>query len=392
MPHSQINRYLVRETLIPGLLCLAVFTLLLMAGRFVQLADLVISKGVALTDILRLLAALFLPMLTIIMPLAFLMGTMLGFGRLCADSETVALKANGIGLLGMARPVFALATACAVLTLLLGFWGAPWGKRAFRSTLYDITSKQASVILQSQVFLKQFSNMVLYTNSLDERSGEMAGVFIVEQQAAEPLLIFAESGRVHSDPQQQTVSLQLHNGVIHRQGGNQNNDAYQVIGFTDYEIAPNLSRSLAAASKSRRKTNEMSLGELWGLADGSSGPAWAARAELHSRLCAPLAPLLFALFALPFSTFSQRSGRGGGFLVGLLIYLAYYLTISLAETLTTGIGATPLLTFWGTHFLLFALGIYLLRQSALERPSAAVVWLDYGALIIKRYRGRDAHT
>ena len=42
------------------------------------------------------------------------------------------------------------------------------------------------------------------------------------------------------------------------------------------------------------------------------------RAELHRRLALPVAPLLFALVGLPLGIHSSRSGRGGGFALGLL--------------------------------------------------------------------------
>jgi lipopolysaccharide export system permease protein len=135
----------------------------------------------------------------------------------------------------------------------------------------------------------------------------------------------------------------------------------------------------------------MGMAELWRIASGESDTNRAARGELHSRLCAPLAPLLFALLAVPFSTYSQRSGRGGGFIVGLAIYLGYYLLISLAEILTDEGGIAPLLTFWLPHLLLFAAGVSLLRQSILERPVALLVWLDLCAGRIKRFRERHAH-
>jgi lipopolysaccharide export system permease protein len=392
MSPSLINRYLARELLVPSLACLFVFTLVLLAGRLVQLAELVIGKGVALVDILLLMATLLPQMLVIIVPLALLMGIMLGFGRLSADSETVALKAGGVGLLAMARPVLLLAAGCALLTLVLSCWAAPWGKRAFRATLFAITSKQASIGLQPHVFQKQFSNLVLYANDLDPRSGTMSGVFIVEQQTEGPLLILAESGRVHSDPQQQSVTLQLHNGVIHRQQGGGQGDGYQVIGFASYGITPDLTKSLAAETGPRKVSRkEMSLRELWHAAEADTDASPAARGELHRRLSAPLAPLLFALLALPFSTFSQRSGRSGGFIVGLVIYLAYYLLVSLGETLTAEGNLPPLLTFWVPHLLLFAVAVYLLRQSALERPVAVLGWLDRCALHIKRFRERHAH-
>jgi lipopolysaccharide export system permease protein len=392
MPRALINRYLFRELVAPTLVCLLVFTLALTAGRAVQLAELVIGRGVALTDVLRLLATLLPPLLVVIIPLAFVMGIMLGFGRLSTDSETIALKASGVGLAAMARPALLLAVGCALLTLLASFWAAPWGKRVFRSTLFDITRKQANIGLQSQVFLKQFSNLVLYTNDLDPHSGEMSGVFIVERQPDSPLLIFAESGRVYSDPQQQTVTLQLHNGVIHRQKTANRDDSYQVVGFATYEISPDLSQALTAESASRKVSRkELGMTALWARAGEDTEQAREARGELHRRLCAPLAPLLFALLALPFSTFSQRTGRGGGFVVGLAIYLAYYLLISLAETLTAEGGVAPLLTFWVPHLLLFAAGAYLLRQSAQERPVALLSWFDLCVGHVKWFRERYAH-
>ena len=392
MSRTIINRYLTRELLTPFALCLLVFTIVLLAGRLVQLAEMVIGKGVGLSDVMRLLLTMLLPLLEIIIPLAFLMGIMIGFGRLSADSETIALKATGNGLLDMARPVFILAIACSAAALLTSGWLTPWGKRALRATLYDITSKQVSLNLQRQVFIKQFNDMVLYANDLDGRSGEMYGVFIVEQQPEGQMLITAESGRVHSDPEQQAVVLQLRDGVIHRQPGDPGSDNYQAIGFDTYELRPNLSKALPAVKKQKQNCGEMPFSELFALAADGSDKSWAARGELHRRFTAPLAPLLFAIFALPFSVFSQRSGRGSGFVVGLLIYLTYYMMVSLAEILTAKIKVTPLVTLWGIHLVLFLMGAYMLRQAAHERPSVLVIWADRCAEAIRKKMRRHAHA
>ena len=98
MSRNQINRYIIKEILSPTLLCLLIFTMVMVMGRAFKLADLIISKGVSLIDILILLATLLPTSFTISLPLAFLMGIMIGMGRMSADSETVALKAAGIGL------------------------------------------------------------------------------------------------------------------------------------------------------------------------------------------------------------------------------------------------------------------------------------------------------
>lgn len=390
MSPSLINRYLAREVLVPTAICLVIFTLVLVAGRLVPLADLVIGKGVAVGDILRLLGTSLPPLLVIIIPLSFLMGIMLGLGRLSADGEIVALKAGGIGLAAMARPVLLLAALCSVLTLVASVWLTPWAKREFLATLFDITSKQVGIGLQPQVFFKQFKDLVIYAEALDARSGELEGVFIVEQQEGVPLLFFAERGILHSNPQEQSVTLQLRNGSIHRQRSSE--DIYQVIGFSTYEISPSTAELSAAPKRKGPKPGEVATAELWELAGGDSGAARQARGELHGRLSAPLAPLLFALLALPFSTFSQRSGRGGGFVIGLLIYLGYYLLTSLAKILTVEVSLHPLLGCWLPHLLCFAAAAWLLRQSALERPAPLLAWSEQCIRALHKLKARHAHS
>lgn len=394
MSRNLINRYLIRELLTPIILCLLVFTLVLMTGRMVQLADLVINKGVDAASLLTLLSTLLLPFMAIALPLAFLMGSLIGLGRLSADNETTALRATGVGLMEMARPVFAIALVCALLTAMVAMWAAPWGKRTFKTTLLEMTRSKASISLQKHLFIKQFKNLVLYTDHIEERSGQMTGIFIVETQGGKgPLVIFADSGRLVSNPQEQSITLQLRNGSMHRQEADASAGAYQVIRFNRYEIRPDLGAAMAAPKFAQRiSPNELTMTSLWQAAQAGDDRGWAARAELHGRLCAPLAPLLFALFILPFAMQTQRSGRSGGFTAGLLIYLTYYLLTSAAATLATGLHIHPVFSFWALHLVFLLTGIYLLRQSALERPSRLLIGIDNGVLFIKQRLGRrNAH-
>ncbi|TLM68986.1 MAG: YjgP/YjgQ family permease [Deltaproteobacteria bacterium] len=404
MPSTLINRYLLRELATPTLLGLLVFTLVLIAGRMVQLADLVINKGVSFGDIATLLVATLPPFLSISIPLAFLMGIMLGMGRLSADNEIIALKTAGIGLSRLARPVIILALASSIVTALMSWWLAPWGNRTFRTTLFDITSSKASVALQPQTFVKQFDNMVFYADGVDPRSGEVLGVFIVENQERGILTITAERGKLTTDPEQQLITLSLYNGHLHREnretadkakvkpaakGKDQPGDSYQVIRFSRYDIRPAIAATPTDKEAAEAKPKDLGLAELLSQADGSDRKNTLARAELHRRFCTPLAPLVFALLALPFSTHLSRSGRGSGFIFGMAIYLAYHFLISLAETLTGEAGFSPVYSFWLIHAALAGAGLYLVRLANLERPIPLLVWLDIlvvkTTLLLKRH-------
>jgi lipopolysaccharide export system permease protein len=382
IPH--IHRYIIREVISPTLLCIAIFTLVMVMGRAFSLVDLVINHGVSPADILVLLATLLPACLSTSLPLAFLMGIMIGFGRLSADSETVAFKAAGIGLARMARPVILLAVVFAFLSGATDLWVQPWGFRAFAAKSFEIARQKVTIGLQPRVFMNHFKNLVIYPNDIDYRSGQLQGLFIVEKQPGSTSWIFADSAAILSDAESQTVTIRLHDGVIHRQETGAD-DGFQLIHFSDYDIRPELSAN-SEAGRRLMKPKEMPTGKLWSSLNNAADPSNSRklRAELHARLISPLAPVLFALFGLPFSMQSQRTGRSGGFVMGLVIFICYYFITSTAFSLTRDAAVPPWLTFWLPQLFLAAAGIYFLHRASLENSNLLPGWLDQALYTLKK--------
>lgn len=383
MVPSLIHRYLVREILGPSLLCLLVFTIVMLMGRLVKLVDLVINKGIALEDIAVLFAAMIPSFLTVTLPLAFLMGVMIGLGRLTADGETVALKATGLSLTQLALPVFSLALVFSLMTGTVGIWGKAWGYRTFKAKIFELTQHQATIGFQPRIFMDHFPGLVLYANEINDGTGEMKGLFVKEAQPDSTVLIFAEHGDVYSDPVRARVVIRLRDGVVHRQKKGVSSE-YQLVHFSSYDVQPDLGANMESSGdsnqgKTRRiKPKELALHELLSaIRDNPQDKRIGAlRSELHQRLTSPMAPVLFALFGLPFSIQPQRSGRSAGFVIGLVIYLTYYILWSIADTLTADVGLSPWLTFWPMHAVLAMIGIYVLRKRAMEQDNLLVCWVE----------------
>ncbi len=382
---TQIHRYIIKEILSPTLLCIVIFTMVMVMGRAFKLADLIISKGVSLTDILVLLATLLPTSLSISLPLAFLMGIMIGLGRMSADSETVALKAAGRGLARISIPVFALAFCFALLTGATNIWVKPWCYSAFATKSFEIVRQKATIGFQPRVFMNQFNDLVLYANEIDDRANQMHGLFIVEKKPESTSWVFADSGNILTDEKSKTVTIRLHDGVIHRQQ-TKSTENYQLIHFRNYDIQPEIATINGPAERKQLKPRELSIGKLWNDISSAEDPLkkQGLQAELHSRLTSPLAPLLFVLFGLPFSMQSHRSGRSSGFIMGLIIFFSYYFILSTAATLTRDAAAPPWLTFWLTHLLLGGAGLLFFRQSAQEKQNILVVWVDQALRILQK--------
>lgn len=370
MATTRIHRYITREIAVPTLLGLVIFTFVLLMGRILKLVELVINKGVPFLETAKLFCYLLPAFLVITLPLAFLLGVLLGFGRLSTDSEIVALKSSGIGVYRMVKPVIGLGLLVSLATALLTLLIEPASNTSFRNQVFQIASSRASIGIQARVFNDEFDGLLLYANELEERKGVMEGVFISDERVGKiPSVIMAERGRVLSDPENRILTLRLENGTIHRKPSSGDQDAYQVIGFTTYDINLNMGQDLTTIKNRNRKENELSLTELRQMRSEAENDndRRSFTVELQRRFILPLAPLIFALIGVPLGIQSHRSGRGGGFAIALFIFLAYYLLFSFAETLAEEAGVAPLPIMWTPTLLFLATGFYLLHLAAAEK-------------------------
>jgi lipopolysaccharide export system permease protein len=375
MSTTRIHGYLIKEIAVPTGLGLLIFTFVLLMGRILKLVEMVINKGVPFTETAKLFAYLLPAFLVITLPLALLLGILLGFGRLSTDSEIVALKSSGISLYGMMKPVILLALVVCAATGMLTLFLEPAGNAAFRNQIFQIATNRASIGIQPRVFNDEFDGLVLYANDLDERSGAMRGVFISDERVGKtPAVILADAGRVIPQRETHTLTLRLENGSIHRQPSGEDQSTYQIIAFTTYDINLNLAQQLPSAGKRRIKASELTNAQILE-ARQKAKPAGRTiyTVELHKRFILPLAPLVFALIGVPLGIQSHRSGRGGGFTLALVVFLIYYLLLSLAETLAIEGGVSPVPALWLPTLLFMAGGAYLLHLAAIERRLA---WLD----------------
>ena len=117
-----VDRYLLRE-ISAGFLAATVILLLVMLGG--TLADLLtkIARGRIPAELLfTLLGLRTAAALTILMPLAVLVGVLLACGRLWRESEMAVLQSSGIGPAALLRPLAMFLLPTAFLLGVISFW------------------------------------------------------------------------------------------------------------------------------------------------------------------------------------------------------------------------------------------------------------------------------
>ncbi|HJV36512.1 LPS export ABC transporter permease LptF [Geomonas sp.] len=362
-----INAYIFKEIPPPFLVGIGTFTFVLLMGRFLKLAELVVEKGVPLGDVAWMVLYLLPSFWLFTIPMALLMAVLLAFGRLSSDSEVTAMKSCGISLYGMLPPALIFACFACAGCLAIAVYGVPWGNSSFKNLLVEIAQNSAGVMVKEKVFNDAFPGMVIYADGFDNKSRSMKGIIIHdERNPNQPATIFANSGVLLSDRRAHAIEFHLRNGSIHRPG--EGSDGYRLVGFQEYDIRV----AMKSEPLQIKGEGEMTLYELkhppsyYKLLDPKLTRSLLL--EYHSRLALPFACLVFTLLALPLGIQNRRSGRAAGFSLSIGVILLYYVTLSACKTLGEKQFFTPALACWTPNLLFLLLGIYLLRKAAAEEP------------------------
>ena len=100
-----IDRYIIRSVMTPFFMSLLVFTFILELPFLIGLAEKLISKGVPGETVVRVMLTLIPQALAVTIPMALLVGLLIGLGRFSGDREWVALQACGVSIARVLRPM-----------------------------------------------------------------------------------------------------------------------------------------------------------------------------------------------------------------------------------------------------------------------------------------------
>ncbi|MEI6703041.1 MAG: LPS export ABC transporter permease LptF [Deltaproteobacteria bacterium] len=360
-----LSLYIIREIASLFLLGICVFTLVLLMGRLIKLTELVISRGVSLVDVSRMILYLMPSFLVFTIPMAFLLAVLLAFGRLSADNEITVIKSSGISLLQIMPPVLVCALVAVMMTLAASMVGIPWGNSAFKELSFKVLKQNVSATIREKVFWDEIPGMILYTEHYDDQSRTLQGVIIHDGRNPErQMTIFARDGVVTGGFDRQLLRLSLKSGSIHAAGkGNE----YRLVTFGEYIMTVGAQGGAVALG---RNELDMNVAELRSqIADNATPLTTRMKmlSELHGRYAFPFASLVFAFIAVPLGIQNRRSGKSAGFSVSIGILLAYYLILSFFRTLAEKGGIPPFIALWLPNMVFLGIGWYLLRMSSLER-------------------------
>ncbi|HXN28182.1 MAG TPA: LptF/LptG family permease, partial [Candidatus Acidoferrales bacterium] len=369
-----LDKYIGREVGSHAILGLAVFTFVFFVPQLVRLMDLVVRHSGGVFTVALIFLCSLTPVLAFTIPMAVLVGVLIGLGRLSADSEIVALHASGISLRRLLVPIGFVALGCSLGTLILTFWLSPAAIRTLQSLEARLLLTQAPYAIQPRVFNEQIPHYILYVQDVEAAATRWHGVFLASSgQAASSNVTIAQGAQVVADPENNKFELHLGSGSTHEYDPRAPQH-YNVTTFGQSEIPVEISSPVAGPKNVAVSDSERSISEL--LAE--KGPRWRdARVEFHRRIAFPAACLVFALLGVPIGVRPRRGGRAAGLILTLVLIGGYYFLFVTGAHMAQQGSVAPWAGIWAGNIAGLILGLIFLRRiESIRKPNAVVVWLD----------------
>ncbi|HOJ34296.1 MAG TPA: LptF/LptG family permease [Candidatus Hydrogenedentes bacterium] len=347
----QITRYILRETATPSLLALGVFSFL---GVVNELRERIREFDVAhvfVSDFTKL-ALWFLPtLLYYIVPITYMMGVLLAFGRFAQQNEITAMQAAGIPLKRVVMPVLVcglfLSGACFVLQDRL----QPAALRKINDLIYTQLPLRLTMDAISPGVVHEIGNWRVYIGGRDRKTDTLENVdILVTQDNGEIWLYHADKAQFVREGAR--LQLYIPECFLILPG----NPVHTRI--TDLTLSPPapqarkraperrmlslrelLERDAALQKKILESGRLSDMRSLYGVPssfpEGVSIRDWnelrSIRAETRERISLPFACLAVSLVAAPLAARARSGGRSYGFAVGFAIILGYYLLLMLTQ-------------------------------------------------------------
>ncbi len=364
-----IDAYVLTEVASPFIGGIAFFLFVFLMFQALRLADFFIVHGIPGAILLKMTSLLIVSFLPTSIPLSFLIGVLVAFGRLSADSELVAMKANGMSLFRLSFPVLGLSVMVSIVSILLNLEWVPWADRTFKNMLVRVGNTKVVSSLREGSFTSGFYDLLLYADKVDPKTNQMKKVFLYdEREPKNPMVVVAKEGRIVQVDRDSEIGgsavLELKTGDIHR--NDTETETYQKINFKDYRLYLAVEEGQGEGALKPRMLSHHELLDRISRAEREKNDDEYKdfRTEYWRRVATALTPLIFVFFGIGFGTVRTRAVRAGATLIAFLVIVAYWGLQAFATVLSKKGILPPPLAMQLPNLVMTIFGIYGFRTAS----------------------------
>lgn len=178
--------------------------------------DDLVGKGLDVSVIAELFLYAALTMVPMALPLAVLLASLMVFGNLGEKFELTAMKASGISLFRIMKPLTFVMVLIAIGAFFFQNNVLPVAQTKMWSLLFSVRQKSPEVEIPVKSFYDQIPNMNLYVESKNAETGMLYDMIIYDLSRGldNSRVILADSGRFNFTEDKTRLFMQLYSGEM----------------------------------------------------------------------------------------------------------------------------------------------------------------------------------
>ncbi len=407
-----IDRYVFREVAAPTLLGLLVWTSIFIVNNFFKLADQWVKGTLTMLDVGRTLVYYLPSVLAMTLPMSVLLGVLIGFSRLSADSEITALRTTGVSYFRLLAPTLALATLAWGATTAIYMRAVPWANtRAVELTSAALQRADINREIKPGTWVSLSESipgrdMAVFARGVDDRDPARAwltdvDILSVDRQTNEArhhhatrarierVMTGEETGRlkfrfeglrsvfwkpVGDDPSPTLQESSSGEQLLQEQamaGSRPPASQRRITKSVRLQTIPELRQTLEDLAEmdrieALRATDPQQAARLQAASRVPIVPQVRERTrrlaqmEIHKKFAIPIACLVFALVGMPLGTSTRRGGKPASFAVSLAVIILWWAIYNAGETWCLAGRLSPASGAWLPDLVIAVVGVHAL--------------------------------
>lgn len=356
--------YLSTEMLAPFFASFLIMNGVFFLVKLIPFLNFALDLNISFTDFVRMFSYMLPNMLLYTIPMAAMMGVIIGFSRLSSDMEILALKASGISIYWILPPLFTIALIITLATTYISTKLIPVSEIAMKQLTYQLLKEKIDKGIKEYQFTEALGDLVVHVGEIDKKTGQWKNVWVSDMRGQKnPAITMASTGRMFSNLDEMNITILLENGSLHRPDDKDS----QIVNFERYIINIPLKPGSQPKPNERKSLGMIQLLERSEEIGQDTEDGRELLTEFHKRLVLPFGCLILTILGLPLGLQAGPGKRATGIPYGLAVFVLYYVLFTLGRTLADDGLAPVAFIMWLPNVIFLFIALYAIHRVTNEK-------------------------
>lgn len=362
---KKLTSYITREQIAPFFISFLFFTFILMLNRIFVLTDLIINKKVEILLVVKLFLLMLPVTMSLTIPMAVLISVIMALGRLSADSEIIALRACGISLFRIIKPVIIYGFIIFILMIIFQETVLVYSNKNYNRIFLQILKSSPAAMIEEGIFT-DLGDKTIWIEKINRENGRLKNIMLYKRNSGNSWDVIKSEYGEWKRNKDGSKTLNLFRGSIF--SSDIDRDSFSIIDFSKGNAEILLTGSKIDFNEKKELINpsEMNSRELYSALCFAGKTIKNQRdislfwVEFFKKHAIPFSCFVFVIIGAPIGISNRRSARGIGFGISIIVFFAYYIFFMTGQSLAIKGNISPFIGVWTANIVLLIAGIIII--------------------------------